>query len=566
MAKINPGNRLYLYQLLSRELGVGRQTLLPRVEEVLEADGLRVEDLGCATMRELCEQLGEFVKLTVFKKGYVYATVVANEEYDRAIEASTRGSEEKASGNKPWKRRRGAKALKPVKPRHVEKVEAAEAVVAEKKASAEKDRGPEGEDAQVGGSGPKTEAEAILATGPEVDSAIGSEGEAVTEPAAEPEVAAELTSAAVDAEALKPSISLTITYVPEPEKPVESVAETKPVIPPLPATPAAPPKPDLPRDFHADVRCPSEQLSALYQVLPPEVDPLGTLEEDFRVARSTGAVEGTRSCVSFPLRYLRSDGSSPVRVSLRRSARPVAGKRWTLVEVDAGEPSEVGLEGLAAASSGPWSAFLSRETSRRDPGRIFAQTVDLGSWDDALNGLASLAAPENWGSDLGVLRGYLTMTFCRVNAVDGIAVSSDGSFADFDTNLLTESGEPIYANLRRIAGSDIPWALDGFSTHGLGKPVDFTAEPALRTFDPTIPCPELPSQRALKRNPRMATAAYDPVANEVRLLVPKGDSALALAVAKRGYEVVASLRISDAYVCARVTGTEQPSWLARGLA
>ena len=568
MPKINPGNRLYLYQLLSRELGVGKQTLLPRAEEVLEADGLCVSDLGCATMRELCEQLGEFVKLTVFKKGYVYATVLANEEYDRALEAGSRGDGGKAPGNKPWKKRRGAKALKPVKPRHVEKAVAAEAVVAEKEASAEKDRGPEDEDAQVDGGEPKTEAaaEAILATDPEVDAVTEPEVEAATEPAAEPEVAAQPPSATVNAEALKSSISLTITYVPEPEKPVESIAETKPVIPPLPATPAAPPKPDLPRDFHADVRCPSEQLSALYQVLPPDVDPLGMLEEDFRVARSTGTLEGTRSCVSFPLRYLRSDGSSPVRVTLRRSARAVAGKRWTLVEVDAGEPSEVGLEGLATAPSGPWSAFLSGERSWRDPGRIFAQTVDLGSWDVALNNLASLAAHENWGQDLSVLRGYLTMTFCRVNAMDGIAVSSDGSFADFDTNLLTESGDPIYANLHRTAGSDIPWALDGFSTHGLGKPVDFAAEPALRTFDPTIPCPELPSQRALERNPRMATAAYDPVANEIRLLVPKGDSALALAVVERGYEVVASLRISDAYVCARVTGAEQPSWLARGLA
>ena len=119
MAQINPGNRLYLYQLLSREIGVGRQTLLPRVEEALEADGLCVGDLGCSSMRELCEQIGEFVKLTVFKKGYVYATVLANEEYDRALEQQERAGE-KASGGKPWKRRRGAKALKPVKPRHVE--------------------------------------------------------------------------------------------------------------------------------------------------------------------------------------------------------------------------------------------------------------------------------------------------------------------------------------------------------------------------------------------------------------------------------------------------------------
>ena len=33
MPKITPGNRLYLYQLLSRELGFGRQTLVARAEE-----------------------------------------------------------------------------------------------------------------------------------------------------------------------------------------------------------------------------------------------------------------------------------------------------------------------------------------------------------------------------------------------------------------------------------------------------------------------------------------------------------------------------------------------------
>ena len=57
MPKITPGNRLYLYRLLSQALGVGRQTLMPRVEEALVEDSLQPEDLGCETMRELCEQL-----------------------------------------------------------------------------------------------------------------------------------------------------------------------------------------------------------------------------------------------------------------------------------------------------------------------------------------------------------------------------------------------------------------------------------------------------------------------------------------------------------------------------
>ena len=485
MAKMTPGNRLYLYQLLSRELGVRRQTLLPRVEEVLEADGLCVEDLGCATMRELCEKLDEFIKLTVFKKGYVYATVISNEEYDRALEASARGADTKAPGNKPWKRRRGAKALKPVKPRHVEKVAEPETVVPEAEPAAEKDAEPEAVNAQAEPAAEKdTEAEAgAVQTEAAAEKDAEPEAEGTQAAAAEPEAEAEGTvllapepeveaaaksatepepapaAASAPAEAPKPSISLTITYVPDPEEPAESAVVPKPVpepapepaTPPLPVAPAAPPKPNLPRDFHTDVRCPSEQLSALYQVLPPDVDPLGTLEEDFRAARSTGTVEGTRSSVSFPLRYLRSDGSGPVRVSLRRSARAVAGKHWTLVEVDAGEPSEVGLEGL----SEPEGPLAQAE-------RLLATTVDLGSWDNALGRLAESLAPDSWGPDRCVLRGYLALTFARVQAEGLLAVSDDGSRAWFDTGLLAVEDKRLYAKLSAGEG-DIPWRLDGFS-------------------------------------------------------------------------------------------------------
>lgn len=35
MPRLTPGNRLYFYQLLSTRLGVGVQTPLPKVEELL---------------------------------------------------------------------------------------------------------------------------------------------------------------------------------------------------------------------------------------------------------------------------------------------------------------------------------------------------------------------------------------------------------------------------------------------------------------------------------------------------------------------------------------------------
>ena len=395
MPKINPGNRLYLYQLLSRELGVGKQTLLPRAEEVLTADGLCVEDLGCESMRELCEQLGEFVKLTVFKKGYVYATVLTNEEYDKALEALDREGA-KMTGNKPWKRRRGAKALKPVKPRHIEKAVEPE---------------------------PEPVSEPELEPVPEPEPLPEPEPEPEPEPAPTPEQ--------------EPSISLTITYVPEQthEQPKKDRAQS-----------------DLPQDFHRDVRCPDDQLSKLYQILPPDVEPIATLEEDFRVARSTGTVEGTRSNATFPLRYLQPDGVTPVRVSLLRSAKAVAGKRWSIVDVDAGEPAEVGLEGLAE-KTGPLALAE----------RLLATTIQLGSWDEALNGLADSLAPDSWGPDRCVLRGYLALTFARVQAEGLLGVSEDGSRAWFETGILAVEGRPLYAKLSACEG-DIPWRLDGFST------------------------------------------------------------------------------------------------------
>ena len=55
MPRITPGNRLYLYSLFSREIGVGKQTMLSRVEEVLLADDIMPCDLaGVLNINPLC--------------------------------------------------------------------------------------------------------------------------------------------------------------------------------------------------------------------------------------------------------------------------------------------------------------------------------------------------------------------------------------------------------------------------------------------------------------------------------------------------------------------------------
>ena len=585
MPKISPGNRLYLYQLLSRSIGVGRQTLLPRVEEALAEDGLDPADLGCADMRALCEQLPEFIKLTVFKKGYVYATVLANEEYDKALDRAGTGATDKAAASgKPWKRKRGAKALKPVKPRHIQKdLDVEKDLEAEKnepEAAAVPEPVVEPEPETAAAPEPEPEIEVAAAPEPEPETEAMPEDSAEPEPeveaTAEPEATAvpEPEAAAVPEPepdptpitAPTPSISLTITYVPEPKPSPEPDAAPSPIAPaPEPEQPAIRRvQSDLPQDFHADVRCSSDQLSVLYQVLPDNVDPMATLEEDFRTARATGELEGTRSNVSFALRYLQPDGKTPVRVTLRRSARAVAGKRWALTQIDAGTLEEVGLDGLSVAQRGPWLAFVD-PTNPSDPGQTLSQTVAIGTWGEALEQLALLAAPEDWGTERAVLRDYLTMTLVRVMADERLAVDASGERARFDTGLVTGEGMPVLAELARITG-DIPWQLVGFTTEGSAEPARYVTELAQMTFDPNLAAPDFPSHALVERNPRLATPAYDPVGNATRLLVPNGDSALALAVTPTGYERLAELRLADAYACARVISADQPAWLTAGRA
>lgn len=575
MAKITPGNRVYLYQLLSRELGVNRQTLLPRAEEALVADGLAPADLGCADMRELCEQLPEFIKLTVFKKGYVYATVLACEEYDRALERAQDAGDKAAASGKPWKRKRGAKALKPVKPRHVEPP-------AEKNEKGEKDDAagagapaePEApgeaapaETAPSAGETPDAGGEvSVSAAQPEAEAAAGPEAAQTESEAAQTEATPPEgeTPDAGDAEPEapvepehEPPISFTITYVPD--APAEDNAPAPDAISLPDVAPRV--RSDLPQDFHADIRCSDEQLSLLYQVLPPNVDPLAVLEEDFRAARSTGSLEGTRSNVSFALRYLQADGVTPVRVTLRRSARPVAGKRWALTEVEVGAAEEVGLEGLSAAAGGPWGAFAESAPDGADPLQVLASTIALGPWDDALSALAALAAPEPWGEGLAVLRDYLTMTVARIVSEGKVAVSPGGAAASFDTGLLTGDGAPIYALLSPLEG-DIPWQLAEFSTAGAGEPALYLATLAEATFDRSVPAPDFSGTALVTRCPRAAAAAYDPVSDRTVLLVPDGGSALALLPTESGYERVATLSLSDGYACARVVSAELPAWLS----
>lgn len=506
MPRITPGNRLYLYKLLSSTLGTNRQALLSRVEEVLLEDGIEPQDLGKDDVQSLMEALSEFVRLTVFKKGRVYATVVPNEEYDgyleRAGQSGSGSTGEKGGKSKPWKRRKGSHDPKPTKPRHVEKPAPT----------------PEPEPAP----GPVAAAESESGTAPEPESAPEpspepSPADETTKEPNEPQVEtteAEIREQPAPETPASSGINLTITYDPyedmeadlaaaakaQPTAPAPAAAPAPvapaptpvsapaPVAAPAPALSAKPlPHQNLPELFSAEVHCKDELLRVLYQKLPIDADVTRTLDEDWRVARSTGTLSGTRSRVTFPLRYLHEDGSGPVEVTIRRTSRPTSGKQWSLALVDGDDGTgavheQVGLEGLPAADEGAWSDLSGASqqgtgAAATSPLREFAQFAVIGSWERTLGTLATMAAPERWNfpgegvggpSRYGILREYLTVTFHRAVEQGRIVTATDSSLAAFNTGLLTPFGEDVYAVFSPNAG-DIPWKLDGFATAGSGE-------------------------------------------------------------------------------------------------
>lgn len=125
------GNHIYLYRLLRDAIGCGKQTFMTQVEEALAVDDMTAYDLGFESTRELLEELDDCIKLTVFKGGRLYATVIANEAWDAAL-AKGEDKPKTAKGAKQSykKKKRSEKDLKAVRPKHVKRPEPEAAVEA----------------------------------------------------------------------------------------------------------------------------------------------------------------------------------------------------------------------------------------------------------------------------------------------------------------------------------------------------------------------------------------------------------------------------------------------------
>lgn len=480
---LTDANRLYLYKLLGEALGIGRQTFLPRALEALAAEGITPENLGHPDAQALFSALSDFCQLTAFKGGRFYVTVTRREDWDQVLavaEAPRQGGAGK--GGKPWKRKKGA--LKPSRPktRQVETEREPEPEVGPEQPKDTADVNA----LEVGGA-----AEAQTEKAEPVAAETGEEARAEGQPAA-PSDAGEADQTSEPAQAAEPAKP---EAQPEPSSPAPASSGIPSILEQIAATSVAPvtapkavtssPHVDLPRSFSDDVSIKPALLGLLTSILPFDADLMAVLDEDWRVARATGTTAGSRNLVTFPLRYLQEDGSEPVRVTIRRTARPGDARRWHLTLVDGddgtGQAHEAaGIEGLPEAEGGYWCDLSPRPaagTERPDPIRDLAQLMEIGTWNQALGTLATATAPERWNypgegvgkaSRYGILREYLSATLARVRAEDRLATSADTSLAAFDTGLMTPMDEELYAVLSPT-GTDIPWHLDGFATAGAGE-------------------------------------------------------------------------------------------------
>lgn len=373
--QLTPNNRIYLYQLLSRELGCGKQTFMPAVEEALARDRMTADDLGFESTRALLEALEEFVKLTVFKGGRIYATVMAQPAWDEALAALESGKAKDAGSpsNKPWKRKKADKTLKPVRPKRVKRPEPAPEPEPEPIAKTEAVESP-----ALPGAAAQTRAEETEATSKNTDTDAANipEDAPVTEAAETVEVVeavevvetigiheeASLTEpddacACVEGGPQpSPAVSLTVTYDPYSGIDRETKLESHPISPkpdqaplepacapsqlatnqaPLSAAPA-PLSPAVlatyPTDFSTEVYLASELIADLCELLPYGTDVFTLLAEDYARARTLELISGTRARATFPLRIQHADSIEPIRVTLKK--RGGTGLQWELSSVE----------------------------------------------------------------------------------------------------------------------------------------------------------------------------------------------------------------------------------------
>lgn len=558
MAVIKQEHALYLYKLLKATIGVSKQTPLSTVEGVLIEDDLAPQDFGFDDIRALMEACPDFIKITAFKKGYVYATLLTFDTFEAALVAGEKNVESQNNG-KPWKRRRGAKSIRALKPKHL--VVEAEPEVEELPAQEEP---TEPEELPVTeGSEELSVAATPTAETPEEDLQQESADDAAPEPvetddatpepvetetpAPEPKAAEPTVPEPVVPE---PTISLTVTYNPydgsDEEKTLEAapsvlqqalnatssvssttVSESQTSTQAINQNETPAPAPTYPANFEEDVHVNNELLGILYQMAPVDANVLKQLEEDFKLAESSRALISKGGTFTFNTRYKKPQTDEVITATIRKSKRGAL-RPWTLLElsISADELHDQTVDVLRGL---PKSAIASWEKLPAAAKQLPVNPVDV---------VMNETPVSDWNA------------LCTTYLSDAPSLQAAQACL---------SAAYVYRkNEQQLMHTDADFSLPVPAA----TPLLFDSE---RGFDDNSPLVQN-ALRAAKRGWRMAVELYNPSKHCVYLALPTTDGEKPLALvfdvsAEGPYHVVATLTVEEAYPLARIFSDGLPTWI-----
>ena len=580
MHTIPSAHELYLYVLLKERLGINRQTALIRVNEVLEADGLAPADFGAVSARELVEALPHFIKVTVFKKGVVFVTVLENAAFEQALAAPAKGDKDNraSSSSKPWKYKRGAKHVVPVKPKHL-----IQAVDSQEPKDSLKTKTPKTEDvavenakakdvrAQIGTQDADDQKSGDIFISELIDAvkeAVAQESQSTSDfsdkpephhtqeskPASEEEYAPEQPH--LEAAPCEPSISLTITYDPSDadaqlQTGSKSVSSTAIDIAPN----------CLPKDFESDVHIDNDLMGILYQITPMDANVFQLLTEDFLLASASHNISVAEGNIAFPMRYKLPRQSNPITATLKRTPR--AQRPWKLIAINV-SPSDLEtltvdpFRGLPRAGISPWEKLPSQKGHLAlNPLRLLTSERPVADWKLLAQEVSSHIALE-------------TDDFAsRSLPLQQTTIATAYAYRKAHQQL-TNTSEDFYLPVRHTPASETicfdpkrPWASSSFfETVIREKNLDVNAlfEGArtagiagyrimVELYNPSLNV----IYRALPVQKVRARAADNTDERVLIFATPQSD--------QEPYVAVALLSVPETYVLARIFSAGLPSWL-----
>lgn len=564
MAVIKQEHALYLYKLLKATIGVSKQTPLSTVEGVLIEDDLAPQDFGFDDIRALMEACPDFIKITAFKKGYVYATLLTFDTFEAALVAGEKNVESQNNG-KPWKRRRGAKSIRALKPKHLvaetepevepepEELpvteESEESAVAEEseELSVAETTVADVPSAETAAEEPKQETANEAAAEPAEAETLAPEATETESPAPEQEMPEPVTSEPIVPE---PTISLTVTYNPYDGSDEEKTLEAAPSVlqQAMSATSSASsitasesqtstqvinqneapaPAPTYPADFEEELHVNNELLGILYQMAPVDANVLKQLEEDFKLAVSSRALISKGGTFTFNTRYKKPQTDEVITATIRKSKRGAL-RPWTLLElsVSASELQDQAvdvLRGLPKSGIASWEKLPAAEKQLPiNPVDVVMNEAPVSDWN-ALSTTYLSDAPSLQAAQACLSAAYVY----RKN-------EQQLMHTDADFSLPVPGAAPLLFDPECGFDDDSPLVQNAL--------------------------------RAAKHGWRMAVELYNPSRHYVYLALPTSDGEKPLALvfdasAEGPYRVVATLTIDEAYPLARIFSDGLPTWI-----